>query len=324
MGIAGRSRPSRHAARPARRAAQAAVLVAILFAAPPLGGAARDPSLEEVLARTAGYVTKFYEQLSGIVAEEQYHQEIKHSASRSSGAARLPQKKLLSDLLLVRPPKADRYVEFRDVFEVNGTPVRDRDDRLTRLFLTATPTTFDQVRDIVDESARHNIGDIVRNINTPLLTLHFLLPPQQRRFRFKRADGGQPELGIASAMPGRDASRFRVTTELWIVEFRETTKPTLIKTDEGRDFPAKGRFWLDPETGAVHMSELVMQNSEVSATIDVSYQSEPLLGFLVPAEMRERYRVASQRVEGVATYGRFRQFQVTTGEAIAKPPGTLQ
>jgi hypothetical protein len=51
-------------------------------------------------------------------------------------------------------------------------------------------------------------------------------------------------------------------------------------------------------------------------TIDVSYQSEPLLGLLVPIEMREWYdrRRNSSRIEAIATYGRFRQFQVTVDE----------
>ena len=53
--------------------------------------------------------------------------------------------------------------------------------------------------------------------------------------------------------------------------------------------------------------------------IDVSYQSEPLLGLRVPVAMHERYRARSDRVEGVATYGRFRQFQVRTDEVIEKP-----
>ncbi len=229
-------------------------------------------------------------------------------------------KSLKSDLLLIRPPDADRYVEFRDVFEVNGTAVRDRDERLSQLFLRPTDASVDQIRAIVDESARHNIGDIPRNVNTPMLTLYFLQPDKQGHFRFRRAKSGQPKLGTGLAMPGRSAAMFRVTTEMWVVEFRETRRPTIIKTDRRRDFPATGRFWINPESGGVMMSELVMENSEVTATINVSYQSEPMLGFLVPVEMRERYRARDERVEGVATYGRFRQFQVKTDQVIGKPP----
>ena len=64
---------------------------------------------------------------------------------------------------------------------------------------------------------------------------------------------------------------------------------------------------------------LVMEKGDVRAVIDVSYQSEPLLGLRVPVAMHERYRARSDRVEGIATYGKFRQFQVRTDEVIEKP-----
>jgi len=279
----------------------------------------REPSLNDVLERAAQYVTTFHQQLSGIVAEETYVQNARTMRRASSPVQ--SRQSLKSDLLLIRPRETDRYVEFRDVFEINGTSVRDRDERLTKLFLAPTSASVDQIRAIVDESARHNIGNIPRNVNTRMLTLHFLQPDKQRHFRFRRARSGTPELGASGAMPGSPAALFRVTTEMWVVDYRETERPTIIKTDRGRDFPASGRFWINPDTGAVLMSELVMENSEVTATINVSYQSEPMLGFLVPVEMRERYRARDERVEGVATYGRFRQFLVKTGEVIAKPPG---
>jgi len=52
------------------------------------------------------------------------------------------------------------------------------------------------------------------------------------------------------------------------------------------------------------MSELVASGDGVRATVAVSYQSEPLLGFLVPVEMRERYDAPARHtvIEGVATY----------------------
>jgi len=54
-----------------------------------------------------------------------------------------------------------------------------------------------------------------------------------------------------------------------------------------------------------------------SSSVDVSYQSEPLLGFLVPIEMRERYDGRDKsHIDGVATYGRFRQFHVNTTETF--------
>ena len=92
----------------------------------------------------------------------------------------------------------------------------------------------------------------------------------------------------------------------------------MIRTDGEKDLPSKGRFWIDPVTGRVLMSELTVENRIIRATIDVSYQSEPLLGLLVPIEMRERYEAkkSGSLVDGQATYGRFRQFQVKVDEKL--------
>ena len=224
-------------------------------------------------------------------------------------------------MLLVKPAGERRYVEYRDVFEVDGALVRDRQDRLTRLFLAPSQTTQRQLKAIIEESARHNIGDIPRNINTPMLTLSFLLPDVQPRFRFRRARVAQPSLSDQQLSTDDAPAVFRAATELWAIEFRETRRPTIIRTNFGRSFPASGRFWIDPATGAVLISELEMTNDDVSGTINVSYQSEPALGFLVPAEMRERYTARRALIEGRATYGRFRRFLVTTDEVIRRPPG---
>jgi hypothetical protein len=63
------------------------------------------------------------------------------------------------------------------------------------------------------------------------------------------------------------------------------------------------------------MSELVARNRDLHATIDVSYQSEPLLGCLVPIEMREDYQNRQgSHITGAASYGRFRQFLVNVDE----------
>ena len=41
----------------------------------------------------------------------------------------------------------------------------------------------------------------------------------------------------------------------------------------------------------------------------MSYQSEPLIGFLVPVEMRESYIRYGERISGRAEYGKFRQIK---------------
>ena len=302
-----------------RAARPGAALACATIVALSVGGAAQEQTLEQVLALTGAYVTNLHQQLSGIVAEETY---VQRSVSRRviMGRPFLLDRTLKSDLLLVRLPGADDYVEFRDVFEVDGKPVRDREERLTKLFLQPPASRAAQLDEIAQESSRYNIGGILRSINTPLLALAFLAPGMQPRVQFHRVQHEQPKLtaDLAVPVPTRDA--FAVPPEAWTIAFKEQQRPTFIRRKAGGDFAASGRFWIDVSTGTVLVSELVMYNNSISATIVVSYQSEPLLGFRVPMAMYERYRLESESIDGLASYGRFRQFQVTTSEAIGKPP----
>src|SRR5450755_2760508 len=107
------------------RLAAASIGIALLCAS----SFAQEPALATVLQRAAAYVADFHHQLAGIVLEEHYVQDVRLTVDpRFSGAAipRVTHRVLTSDLLLLRPVGADRYVEYRDVFEVDGKPVRDR------------------------------------------------------------------------------------------------------------------------------------------------------------------------------------------------------
>jgi hypothetical protein len=276
--------------------------------------AAQEPTLATVLARAGAYVAEFHRQLSGIVAEERYVQDF-YAATKARGAPGRAHRELRADLLLLKPGGTAAWMAFRDVFEVDGAPVRDRSERLAQLFLERSPSTDAQIRKILDESSRYNIGDIRRNVNTPVYPLLFLEAANQFRFTFKQTKERRPRTEPAN---GSQTGAFRVSTEVWVIAYEEKEAGTMIKTDRHKDLPAEGRFWIEPATGRVLMSELVAQNRRLRATIDVSYQSEPLLGLLVPIEMREWYdnmRTRS-RIEAVATYGKFRQFQVNTNETF--------
>ncbi len=291
----------------------ALVVACVALVGAPARPLAQGPTMAEVLKHAAEYLADFHKQLAGIVAEETYIQEVAPLADLVSGGGLLRRRILKSDLLLVKPAGADHYVEFRDVFEVDGRPVRERGERITELLRQPWSTAGSRMSTIVNESARYNIGRIQRNVNTPLLALLFLDAGFQPRFEFKRASKArarlEPRVGVtpeAGASGAAESGVFRASTEMWAVEFQEKKRPTIIRTLEGRALPVRGRFWINPATGAVLISEMVLAGGGVNATITVSYQSEPLMGFLVPVEMRESYLGAGERIVGSATYGRFR------------------
>jgi hypothetical protein len=255
-----------------------------------------------LVARAVAFADRFFDQFGSVVSEERYEQRVRRNpaSSTTSNRTRLQDTTLVSDFLLVQVP-GEGWVPFRDVFERDGGKVRDREDRLTNLFLKgAGRSTFDQARKIMDEGSRYNIGSIERNINAPTLALSFLTP--LHRYRFSFAAGGRDDTGS-------------------ILEFKETARPTYIATTDSRDLPVSGRIWIDEATGAVRKTHFDAVDPSVAAHITVTYVRDETLGIWVPARMDERYLGSggAAQVTGTATYSRFRRFQVSTSENVETP-----
>jgi len=205
---------------------------------------------------------------------------------------------LRSDFLLVRLPGED-WLAFRDVFERDGKKVRDREERLAKLFLggAGSRSALDQAKSIMDESARYNIGNVSRNFNVPTLVLTLLTPAHRSRMRFEQ--GKNEDAGT-------------------VVEFKETSQPTYIRTTGGRDLPVFGRIWVDPADGTIRKTELHAVDATVEGHITVTFAPDGAAGMVVPVKMEERYRRGrdTSEVRGVATYSKYRRFQVSTSETL--------
>jgi len=300
-----------------------ALSIAFVCAMPTLA-AAEPPTVKDVLARVGDYVVRYEQELSGIVAEEQYVQQDGLSPPPMGiPQPPKPRRELKSDLLLVRAAGSDGYVQFRDVFEVDGHPVRDRSERLVKLFLDPSGESARQTGQIIAESARYNLGTIQRNINLPLLALMFMHPRNQSHFTFTMST---EDRGIPKGLP--ESGHFSVSVDVRVLSFRETTRPTLVRDPSNKRGEARssGRIWVETDTGRIMMTELVVDSTSVRSSIQVSYQSEPLVGFLVPVEMRESYTMSPPsryRIDGTASYGNFRQFTVKTNELIV-PGGSVK
>ena len=287
-----------------RPAAGAALVLAFAVAAP-----AQEPTLWSVLVRATLYVEDLHAQLSGVVMEERYEQRATlPGAFRRNDSAAMQRTTLRSDYLLVRPEGAERHFGFRDVFEANGARVRDREERLAQLFLGGATSVDRQVQGILADSARYNVGDVQRNMNTPTLPLLFLRRSYKARFDFERVPDRAPSLEMAGPATERD---------VWVIAYRETAPDTVIRRRSGVNLPARGRYWIEPETGRVLITELVIEDENVDATITVRYETPAELDHPVPVEMRELYlnHLSGSRVEGAATYSRFRRFRVVVEES---------
>jgi VWFA-related protein len=268
-----------------------------------------DPVLARLLEKAGRYVVGYEQRFSRIVAEEEYVQSVSpHSRMIShfpnpSGAAPLePGRRRVTraDLVFVRLGDELLWGTFRDVFEVDGKKVRDRDARLERLFLQPDSSGMERARQIMRESAAYNIGPVVRTINLPTLPLVFLHPRNQGRFAFERKGERQIE-GVRGVE----------------VRFEETARPTLVRRARGADLPAEGSFWIDPVRGTVLRTETRFQFAPGRGTAFVAtdYRPEPRLAMWVPSEMREEYRDSG----ATARYSNFRRFGVNVRENARLP-----
>ena len=286
------------------------VITAALCLLRPWDSAAQGPpSTATVLARVASYVSAYQQQLIGVVAEEHYRQNV---INTSRGGRQSRQfRELRSDLLLVKLPDEEHWLQFRDVFEVDRKPVRDRDERLYKLFLTPTRDARHQAESIQQESSRHNIGPVMRTINMPIMGLLFFEESRQANLEIER-------------LVANNRRRFEPLAReenVWRLGFNEVGGPTMVRGAGGKDIPSHGEIWVDSSTGRILQTQLISEDGAVLiADIDVSYGTAPGFTLLLPVEMRELYRVRvnESRIDGRTIYSKFRQFTVTTTE---KPKG---
>ena len=293
----------------ARRAGVSCLLAAVSVATL----TAQTPALDVILERAARYVARFVEEFSSVVAEEAYSQDSlgnlpivmpgRGGINRASGPPSR-HRDMKSDFLLVRIGPAD-WLPFRDVYEVDGQKIRDREGRLAKLFLQSSTTALEQAAQITLETARYNLGAMQRTVNTPILSLVFLQTAMQRGFRYT--------LGKRDASAGEN---------VWIVEFKEVGRPTMVRGARDADLPSNGRYWIDVDTGRVVKTDLVLDTPGIRAHLTTSFRRDERFQIDVPFEMREQYYLDRGQVTATATYSHFRRFDVSSDESFQTPVAT--
>jgi len=270
------------------------------FALPRPVVARQAPTVDALLDRAGAYLAEYEAGFAGVVSEEHYTQNLVRSVGTNITARR--SRSLVSDVIVLNAG-GDSWTVFRDVFEVDAQPVRDRDARLQKLFVDTPGQALVQAQKFMDESARYNLGAIQRNINVPTMALTFLRGPNQARSRFR--------------VSGREKVQNVQTT---ILSFTEFVSPTVIRSGS-QDLPATGRFWVDAETGRVVKSELSVKTKVSTTKITVTYAPAATLTVWAPANMKEDYTKGNERVTAEAKYSNFHQFKVSTSVNIKKDGG---
>jgi VWFA-related protein len=283
-----------------------------------------DPAtaLPRLVASIGAYVEAFQREFSSAVAQERYVQLIRPLRGTPTGpederalewhegqwdyprsGVILDRRQLLSDVLLVHT--RDGWIGYRDVAAVNGNAVRNRQDRVGRLFLSAQADRNDQLKRIAAESARYNLGGFTRTLNIPTLALSFLQRAHLPRFAFT-LDG-------RTTIDGRDVQ---------VVGFNERTRPSLIGTASGDDVPIEGRIWIEEATGVIRQTEVTVVAQGRRGRVVTRYREVPGFTILVPDYMWEWYDAGRRQVVGavaaptivecLARYSAYRRFVVST------------
>jgi hypothetical protein len=263
--------------------------------------------LDALVSRVAAYASSYGPRLAGIVAEEHYVQwiETKPGAGGASdlGASR---RVIRSDFVLTHPADGEAAVAFRDAFEVDGAPVRDRSDRLVALLSAEAADGWRRAAAIANESARFNIGSrlVTRNVNVPTFVLELLHDRNRGRFRFSAASGtqaarsGEPDLGRAAGVALR------------AIEYRERDRPTLVRQQGGGDQPLRGTIVVASESGEIWQTHMTWERGP-GGFVDVTFGRAAGIDILVPVRMVEAYRGGATTIHGEATYSNFRRFETS-------------
>src|SRR5262245_10862015 len=99
------------------------------------------------------YVANYMNEFSLIVCEELQVQTMVRPNGKVAKTRRL-----VSDLAFLKIGNSLLHQVFRDVIAVDGKAVRNRDDRLKKLFLEGSKTALEQSQAIAKESGRYNLG----------------------------------------------------------------------------------------------------------------------------------------------------------------------
>lgn len=262
--------------------------ISLALATGPLAmGQSRDTATAAAVAAAAKYVENYLKEFSMIVCEEHQVQTMVHPNGKAGKTRRI-----VSDLALLKIGYSWMPQVYRDVISVDGKPVRNRDDRLKKLFLEGSKTAAQQASAIAQESGRYNLG-VNRMGISPLLPL--LLLDSHRIGRFNFSLSGRTLTFDERLSPGDPGF-----------------------TDGGRTGNATqhGSLVLDPDTGVIETARLISKtvDGQEGLSFVVRYVTDPNLKMLLPSTMTERYldpaRPKDDHLETTSTFSSFRRFQV--------------
>jgi hypothetical protein len=264
-----------------------------------------NADLEAVLQRATDYVAQYEGDLGNLIGAEEYTQNASWiSPQNRLSVTRRERRRLSSDFLIIQV--GTEWVALRKVNSVDGFKEKQTEPAFEDAFDTSPEANLKRLESMKDESARYNIGDVLRNINLPTFALKVLRKSEVSRFTFER--GGTDKIeGVRT----------------WEIRFRERTGRALVSGGNGEALYSHGSVWIEPETGRVLRTEFDVENPyskpHIKAEATVTYTAGKKVKMLVPSLMAEHYESELHNIDCRADYSNFRPFEVDVKFEIAKP-----
>ena len=231
-----------------------------------------QPAVSDLIDRGSRYVQSYEVSFFVLAMDEEYVQWLERPTNPGSNLSRTN-------------PGGGMVAPHHDSRQMTGR--LSYEDRLVRLFKSGNPDAFDLATQIHETAKKNDIGNVKRTINIPMLGMMLLHPQVRERFTFKH-EGDE-------SLQGRYVER---------VAYRETMRPTLIKTTRGKDLALTGRMWIEPTTGVVVKTEMIAADPIVRAQVTVTFRRDQELAVWVPEKMEEYYKanVAIDDIFSVSTF----------------------
>lgn len=238
------------------------------------------------------YIERFERDASALVADEHYIQrlELRRGTSRTHWT-----RELRSDYVLVKPADTGPWLGYRDIFEVDGTPVREREARLVELLTGTAPDSLARAAAFARDGSRFNLGP-ERTVNTPTLPLQLMARVNADRLRVRVPRNWERQETVS-------------------ITFEERDRPTIVRTPDGHNVESRGTLTVRVADGAILGAQLyfrfMAERGRPEARMHVAYGPVAGVSVLVPARLSEELPMTEGEASGIATYSNYRRFQTS-------------
>ena len=262
--------------------------IGALLLALPAQAPAPDVNVKTVIERAVVYLKEYKEALQFVLADETATQDVFRSGRKAG------HRETTGEYFLTYLAGEQRWVGVRDIAVVDGVPVQGRDN-LRELLNKASMARIG--RQLADQNARYNIGNVSRNMNDPMLALMILDDKHRDRFKFERRRVEPTPSG-----------------PLVTVAFTERDDPTLVRGADGSRIYSRGELVIDAATGRLIRTVIALKDKTTAGTLTTVFTENEKLGLWLPSAMDERYDHETDRVnERVlvkSIYTNYRRFNV--------------